>query len=147
MPVPEVVGQQEQMVSDWHAQPGPLRDPRGGERVAKVVDTRPGPAAVGRQALRELAKPIVDGALRDRPATLADKKVIGQYRALAPDLQVALQCEHRGWMQGKNALRTEFSAGDAKRPAADIEISDLKAKDLADPHPGAACEADDGHQR
>jgi hypothetical protein len=118
----EIPGEQQKVVRDRRPETAPLRDPRGRERVAKVVETGSRPGSLANEALRSAPELLMKSAVGERVPVPTDKQAIREDRATITHLQVPLQSGHDRRMKGKDPFRAELGRSNPQCRSNGIKI-------------------------
>lgn len=76
--MPEIAGKQQEVVRDGSSRPAPAGNQVGGERMPKIIQTRPDARAIARQVAREMAKCRVQHAVVQGPPVNSNEESLGE---------------------------------------------------------------------
>lgn len=118
----KIATEQDEVMSDRRLLPAPLGDQPCGQGVAEIMEPRMSARSRDDEILGEAAKRVIHSLLVERLTAAANEQPISESRMTATGCAVTTEGAHRGGMQWKQALGTEFCTGNQQRAGGGVEI-------------------------
>lgn len=141
--MPEVAGEQHEVVSDGNTGPAPAGNQARGERMPNIIEARLSARAMARQPARQLAEGRVQHAVVQGPSVHADKEFFGERPPGLPRALIAQERAHRRRMERQQTFGAGLGGGHAERAGCGVEIFRSESAGLDDAQAGAGEKPDE----